>query len=78
METTQLTRWLEESKDDCQRTWSVVGTELYQLCSRKRHGRLEGVCAKIAFVNRANMAGIRQSVSEDVESDTSFLLARYW
>jgi hypothetical protein len=76
MEATRLADWLKDSKDDYEKTWSVVDSELYDLCGRKRHDLLRDVYTKVAIINRVYMAGISRSVAAGVDSDAELRVSR--
>ena len=76
MDATELSDWLSEAWKDHQGTWAVVDHELYDLCARKGHDRLEDVYAKVAIINRVYAAGIARSVAARGSEDAELLVSR--
>jgi hypothetical protein len=71
----ELAKWLGEAWTDYQRTWAVVDAELYDLCARRGHDRLEDVYAKVAVINRVYAAGLSRSVRVPGVKDPEMLVA---
>jgi hypothetical protein len=71
VDATELSDWLAEAWSDYQSSWAVVDQELYDLCRRKNHDRLEDVYAKVSIINRVYMAGLARSIqgSEDLDAE---------
>ncbi|MBN1461212.1 MAG: hypothetical protein JXA57_16915 [Armatimonadetes bacterium] len=76
MDPTELAHWLAEAWSDYQGSWAVVDRELYDLCARKGHDRLEDVYAKVAIINRVYMAGITRSVRAVDDADAELRVSR--